>query len=279
MPNVGYNQVLKISRETSAGLYLADEEGEEVLLPYKYAPENFHFGDEIEVFVYPDAEGRPIATTSKAHLGIGQFAFLQVKHTGPYGAFVDIGSDKDLLVPFREQNREMHPGQSYVVYMYLDEQSDRLVGSCMINKFLEPASGTLKSGQEVEILIYERTDLGWNAIVSEKYRGLLYSNEVFEHLEPGLSRKAFVRKVREDGRIDLRLSREGLVHIISSADQILEKLSNAEGYLAVTDNSSPEEIMKHFKISKKAFKKAIGTLYKSGKISLEADGIRILKKE
>jgi uncharacterized protein len=276
MPELGKNQTLIINRETSAGLFLGADDGSEVLLPFKYAPSGFQVGDEIKVFVYPDSEGRPIATTRLSNLEIGEFAYVQAKSISPFGAFMDIGTDKDVLVPFKEQKQKIETGKSYVIHMYFDDQSGRFAGSCLINKYLIHAPEEITPGQEVSILIYEKTDLGWNAITDNKYRGLLYFNEVYIPLRTGQKTKAFVRKRWENGRLDLRLFPEGFEQVVSAADLIFQKLKDSDGFLPINDDSDPVVINHVLGISKKVFKKSIGTLLKSKRITMDETGIRIV---
>lgn len=271
----GYIYTLTILRETSAGLYLGNYDGPEVLLPYKYAPENFQEDDQIEVFIYPDSEDRLIATTRLPIICSGQFGLLKAKDVTPIGAFMDIGTDKDLLVPYKEQKREMEVGKSYMVYMFTDKLSDRLVGSTHINKFLKNENEVFDENQEVTIIPYEITDLGWNAIIDNKYRGLLYANEVFEDITIGKPLTAYIKNIREDDRIDLSLKKTGYVHVNKSTDFLMVKLREHDGFLPLHDKSNPEEIYKTLGMSKKTFKKSVGLLYKERQITITDKGIKL----
>ena len=278
MPEIGKNQTLTIQRETSSGLFLADREGQEVLLPYKYAPRGFRPGDDILVFVYPDSEGRPIATTRTSLLETGKFGELEAVSTAPFGAFLDLGTDKDLFVPYREQKAKIEPGKRYVVYMYVDPVNGRLTGSCMVQKYLEPAPESVAPGQEVELLVYDRTELGYSVIVDQAYRGLVYFNEVYHPVKTGDRLKGYVRKRWDNGRLDIRLFQEGLPLIEESVSRLLQKLKDSGGFLPVHDGTDPVVIHHALGMSKKVFKKALGSLYKARMVEIGDDGIRLISK-
>jgi len=275
MLEAGYVYDLKIAREASSGLYLKDEDDEEVLLPFRLAPENFKVGDEIRVFIYPDSEDRLISTTKIPIIQCDQFACLTAKEVGPLGAFMDMGTDKDLLVPYREQKSEIKKGKQYVVYMFTDPLSGRLVGSTHLNRFLENTVPAYTINEEVDIIIYEETELGFKAIINQEFSGLLYKNEVFQEVQLGLELKAFIKNVREDGKIDLSLKRSGYIHVNASADKLQQALREHDGHLALHDKSSPEEIYKFLGMSKKTFKKALGLLYKERIVSIDDTGIKL----
>lgn len=272
---IGKYNHLEVLKITEQGYYVGDEV-EEILLPNKYIPEGLQIRDMIDVFIYNDSEDRMIATTLVPKIQLGEFAYLQVKDVTSIGAFLDWGLEKDLLVPFKEQRDKMEPGKSYIVCMYLDEVTDRLVGSSQLNKFLEREEIGLEVGEEVMLLIGEKTDLGYQAIINNKYRGLIFQNQVFKNIQPGDKTTGYIRQIREDNKIDVILEREGYQSIEPNADRIYEVLRENEGFLPLHDKSDPEEIHKLLQISKKNFKKAIGTLYKKRLIKLEDKGIRIL---
>jgi len=276
MLEAGYIYRLIIDRETSAGLYLTNEDDDDVLLPFKCAPPDFAKGDEIDVFIYHDSENRLISTTRLPVLECGQFGFVQARDVGPFGAFMDIGTDKDILVPYKEQKEEMVAGRSYVIYMFSDPQTGRIVGSAHISKYLNGNGSHYQINDEVDIMIYESTDLGWNAIVDQKYRGLLYENEVFHPIKYGDQLKAYIKQVREDNKIDIKLRKGGYVHISSTSDRLMVTLREHNGFLPLHDKSNPELIYKTLGMSKKSFKQSIGLLYKERLISIEKDGIRLL---
>ncbi len=280
MLRIGEINDLTVLRTTTVGMYLGDTEGFDVLLPNKYIPLGLKDGDEISVFVYKDGQDRPVATTLKPKIELNTFGFLRVNYVNEHGAFLDWGLEKDLFVPFGEQNRKMEVGRSYFVYMFLDKISARLVASGKWEKFLNKEKPTFEMGEKVEIFICERTNLGYNALINQNYKGLLYENEIFQSISLGDKLDAYIKNVREDGKIDLTLQKQGFRNTIEpNALLILEKLHKNKGFLPLSDDSTPEEIMLALKMSKKAFKKAIGVLFRQDQILLEAEGIRLIKKE
>ncbi|KAA9340845.1 CvfB family protein [Adhaeribacter soli] len=278
MVEIGKYNELEVAKFVDFGLYLDSEDGE-ILLPIKYIPEGVQLGDKLNVFVYRDSEDRMIATTLRPKATAGQFAALPVKDASRLGAFLDWGLEKDLFVPFHNQREPMQPGKTYVVYIYLDESSDRLVGTAKINKYLKPADENLSEGQKVDLLITGTSDLGYNVIINQQYGGVLYHNEVFRNLEIGTETEGYIRKLREDGKIDVSLQQAGYAEVKDASQEILEKLRAAGGVLPLSDNSEPQEIYRLLGMSKKTFKKAIGTLYRQGLISLEPDLIRLQREE
>jgi predicted RNA-binding protein (virulence factor B family) len=278
MLKVGQKNRLKILRGTSVGFYLGDDEGNDVLLPHKYIPEEAEVGQEIEVFLYRDSEDRIIATTLKPLIELNKFACLEVTAVTRFGAFLDWGLEKELLVPFKEQNQKLREGDWAIAYLYLDEQTDRLVASVKVNKYLETEEIELEEKQEVEILPYEKSDLGQNVIVNDKYRGLIYENEIFQPITWGDRTKAYVKKVREDGKIDISLRPIGFENVIESdSEKILRLLNESEGSLPFSDKSDPMDIQGFFEMSKKAFKRALGGLYKQKLIELGDGEIRLIE--
>ena len=279
MIHIGKYNKLKVLRFTSVGIYLGDEEGEDVLLPNKYCPDNLKVDDEFEVFVYLDSEERKIATNLTPKINLGEFAFLQVSAKTSVGVFLDWGLEKELMVPYSEQRLKMEEGRWYVVYLNIDTKTNRLYASNKIDKFIEKDQIDLKLGEKVNLLISNKTDLGYEAIINNKYKGLLYSNEVFQKLDIGNQLQGFVKQVREDKKIDLSLYPAGYDESINlNTKLIIDKLNENKGYLPVSDKASPEEIYKQFSISKKAFKKAVGSLYKSGLILITDEGIRLINE-
>lgn len=272
MIETGKYNTLKIIRDTSVGLFLSDGTTD-VLLPNKYVPKRFEIEDEIRVFVYLDHEERLTATTLKPYIQRDEFAYLQVSYINQYGAFLNWGLEKDLFVPFKEQARKMEEGKRYLVYAYLDEKTDRLVASSKLNQFLEQETIDLELNQEVDLIVSHITELGINVIINSKYKGLLYKDEVFENLTPGKKLKGFIKNIREDKKIDISLTKSGIEGIEENAQIVLDELKSSNGFLRLSDNSHPEEIKTVLKMSKKAFKKAIGTLYKQKLISIKEDGI------
>ena len=274
--NLGQYNVLEIKRSAPVGMYLQDTEENEVLLPNKYVERTHRIGDFIEVFVYKDSEERIVCVTARPKLTLGEFAFLQVVDVTDFGAFFDWGLDNDLFISKREQARPVKLDQYYVVRLYLDELTNRLAASTKLNKFLTNEDITLVEHDEVDILICERTDLGWNAIINNQYKGLIYRNEVFRPLKLGDKLKAYVKLVRPDNKIDLSLTRLGYAQVETSAELILRKLKLNGGFMAVGDESTPEAIMHHFQMSKKTFKKSIGLLYKQQLIDMTHEGIKLI---
>lgn len=274
--DIGVYHLLEVLRSTPHGLFLGDEEGNSVLLPGKDIPEGISVGEHLEVYVYKDNQERLIATTQEPRITLYECALLPVTAVGNHGAFVDYGVDKELLIPFREQEERLQKGQSYLVYMYLDGQTDRLAGSTKIAQFLDDESEDLEEGEEVHIVVWKITDLGFKVIVNYCYTGLLYTNEVFEDLSVGAERLAYVHRVRSDGKLDIRLQQEGYAKVEPNAERILEELERRGGILLLHDKSSPDQIKSQLGMSKKTFKKAIGGLYKARRIEFIDQGIRLL---
>ncbi|MGR3811858.1 CvfB family protein [Jiulongibacter sp. NS-SX5] len=278
MLKVGELNKLKVLRGTSVGYYLGDDEGNDVLLPHKYIPEDAEVGHEIEVFLYRDSEDRIIATNLEPLIKLNKFACLEVMAVTRFGAFLDWGLEKELLVPFKEQNQKLKTGDWAIVYLYLDDETDRLVASARVNRYLETEEINLEEGEEVEILPYEKSDLGQNVIVNDLYRGLVYQNEIFKPLNWGDRTKAYVKKVREDGKLDISLRPLGFENVIESdTEKILRLLKEADGVLPYSDKSAPQDIMGYFEMSKKAFKRAIGGLYKQKLILIDSEEIKLVE--
>ncbi len=278
MIHIGKTNKLTILRETTVGMYLGDEENNTVLLPKKYIDPDFIIGDEIEVFIYKDSEDRPVATTLKPAAELNQFAFLNVSQVSKVGAFLDWGLEKDLLVPFKEQKHPMREGYSYVVYIYLDELTQRIVASNKVNKFIDNTILTVEPGQEVDILIFDQSNMGFNCIINGKHKGLLYYNDIYKDIRVGDELKAYIKTIRENNLIDLSLQKIGFKHVLSSTDIILNYLNENDGVLKLTDKSSPEEIAEKFEMSKATFKKSIGVLYRQRKVLIKEDGIYLVKE-
>jgi predicted RNA-binding protein (virulence factor B family) len=262
MIEIGKYNELKVVSQSPAGFYLGDGT-ETVLLPLRYAGKDLGIGDVLEVFVYPDNQDRPVATTLRPYAVLDQFACLTVKEVTDFGAFLDWGIDKDLFIAFSEQRKPLSKGDKVIVYIFLDGYSGRIAATTRWSGFLEDTSD-LKAGDEVELLIAETTPLGYRAIINQSMEGVLYQNEVFEDLRPGDTRRAYVRVVRPDGKVDLRLRQEGYGHIEESKFMILKLLKENSGTLKLGDKSSPDEIYNLLKMSKKTFKQAIGGLFKEG---------------
>jgi len=275
MIQAGIFNLLTAKRIAPPGMYLVDDEDTEVLLPNKYIPEDMLIDDEINVFIFYDSEDRMTATTVKPKIELHQFAGLTVKDVTPFGAFMDWGLEKDLLVPFSEQDRRMQRGSTYLIYLYFDETTERLVGTSRVHKQLERDNVDLKQGEEVDLLLGDATDLGIKVVVNNKYDGLLYHGEIFKTLQLGERRKGYVKTVRDDGKIDVSLEKQGYQNVEPNAQKILDKLKANGGFLPLHDKSSPDMIQTHLEMSKKTFKKAIGALYREKVIRLEGKGIHL----
>lgn len=273
MTEIGRTNRLKVVKKLDFGVYLDGQELGEILLPQRYVPEECEVDDYLEVFIYFDSEDRLIATTLKPYAQVDEFAYLNVVSVNAVGAFLDWGLMKDLLVPFREQQQNMQEGKSYIVHVYLDKESKRIVASAKIDKFLDNVPPDYSAGQEVDLLIAGETELGYNAIINHTHYGMLYRNEVFQPLAKGMRLKGFIKKVRDDDKIDLSLQKPGYDRIEPVSAMILKKLEENHGFLNLTDKSDPEYIHIKLNISKKAFKMAVGALYKARLISIREDGI------
>ena len=268
-----YNQ-LKVIKHVDFGVYLDGMDDGEILLPLKYMPDECEVGQSIDVFVCFDSEDRLIATTEKPLIQVGQFAMLTVRAVEQVGAFLDWGLSKDLLLPFAEQIRNLRVGQNVVVFCYVDS-SDRIAATMKVDKHAEKNTADLKVDQEVSLLIYNRTDLGYKAIVDQKHIGVLFHNEVFQDIQYGETLKAYIKQIRPDGKIDLRLLKAGHKAAQELAPLILEELKKNQGFLPVTDKTSAEEIYERFGVSKKKFKIALGDLYKKRQILISDQGIKL----
>lgn len=277
MINIGDYNLLIIDRLTDFGYFLVDKErSKEVLLPNRYLTDNMNLNEFIEVFVYLDSEDRIVATTEDPKITVGEFAFLEVVSESSVGAFLDWGLPRDLLVPFSEMESSMKKGSKYPVYLYLDKLSNRLVASAKIFRFLlEVVPNQFEINEEVEIFLYEETEIGFKAVVNQKFRGMIFKNEIFSNVQIGEKGIAFVKEIREDGKLDLSLQKVGYEVIDSVSLKILNRLKDEGGFLPFNDNTIPETIKSEFNLSKKNFKKAIGKLYKDRKIMIEEKGIRL----
>jgi hypothetical protein len=273
--NVGTYNELEVVKELDFGIYL--REGDvEILMPTKWVPVGTKIGDLLNVFIFRDSDDRLIATTKEPYATSESFAFLEAKQVNEIGAFMDWGMDKDLLVPFREQAHRMEPRKSYVVFVYVDEETNRLVGSTKLNRFIERENINVQEGDIVDLLVYSETDLGYNAIVNNLYSGLIYKNEIYEAIRIGDKIKGFVKRVREDNKIDLSLQKSGLDLVDDVKWRILKLMKEQNGFLPLNDNSSPEDIKAKLQISKKAFKKAIGALYRERLVKLTEKGVELI---
>lgn len=272
---LGKYNTLDVVKAVDFGMYLDGGEEGEILLPSRYVPQDCKVGDRLNVFIYLDNEERLVATTLTPLVQVGQFACLEVAWINQYGAFLNWGLMKDLFVPFREQKMKMQVGKKYVIHAHLDEESYRIVASAKVDRYLSKEKAPYKPGQEVEILIWQKTDLGFKAIINNEYGGLLYESEIFQPLHTGMTMKAYVKQVREDGKIDLMLQKTGQGKVKDFSETLLDYIREQGGRTTLNDKSPAEEIYATFGVSKKTFKKAVGDLYKKHLVVLEVDGIRI----
>ncbi len=277
MIDIGKFNELRFIKKTDVGLILTDGE-REVALPYVHAPQEAQPGDNLHVFVYIHSDGRLMATTENPLAMVDEFAFLEVIDVNEQGAFMNMGIGKDVFVPEREQKRPMKVGQKYVVFLYTDERNERITASSRLTEFIEQDTHDLEEGDEVSLLIFDESDLGYSAIINQKYTGLLYHNEVFEDLQAGDIRRGFVKKIREENKIDLSLQVIGFRHILDLKDTLLLELQENGGIINLGDKSSPEDIYNQLKISKKAFKKAIGSLYKERLVLVTDNSVKLVEQ-
>lgn len=268
MPHIGRLNTLRVVNATDSGVYLDAGELGEILLPQRYVPTHCRMGDRLTVFLYTDSEDRPIATTQSPLAMVGDFARLKVIAETPVGAFLDWGLPKDLLVPFREQNTPMKKGRSYIVRVYLDERSQRVVASAKLDRFLSDTTTDLHAGQEVELFVCTQTTLGRKVIINRTHWGLLHSSDIFQSLHSGHRLAGFVKTVRADGKIDVCLHKPGYAKVSDISAIILDALEQHGGQIPVTDRSTPESIRQWFGVSKKTYKKALGALYKKRLVTL-----------
>ena len=276
MMTIGNYYELEVLREVDFGVYLQSDLGD-ILLPGKYVPGGTKVGDKVRVFLYRDSEDRLIATTLRPVGVVNQFVSLTVSDVGPHGAFMSWGLEKDLFVPKSEQSIPFQVGKRYVVRICLDHRTDRLIGVGKLRAFFSGPGDDVKENQEVDMLVYRKTDMGFLAVVDQRYSGLIYHNEVFSHLSVGDEVQGYIKKLREDGKIDLGLGRPGIQAIEDNKQVILNNLAMNNGFLALHDKSAPAEISAELAMSKKAFKKAIGGLLKDRKIELVEDGIKLMR--
>jgi predicted RNA-binding protein (virulence factor B family) len=273
---VGEFNTLKAKRQTDNGFYLCCNEDFEVLLPNKYIPKDFAVNDLLDVFIYKDSEDRIVATTQEPKVIINEFAFLRVNDVSHYGAFMDWGLEKDLLVPFSEQRMKMEASRFYVIFAYLDSQSGRIVGTNKWNKHIVDLEDEYKEGDEVELLIANKSELGFTAIIDDHAKGLIYHNEIHQDLNIGERVTGYIKTIREDKKVDLMLHKVGLERLDESSQIIMDALRDNNEFLPLHDKSTPDEINAKLAMSKKTFKKAAGILYKKKLVDITPEGIRKL---
>ena len=281
MIKLGDYNTLKIVKSVDFGLYLDGGEEGEILLPQRYVTKDMKIGNEVTVFIYLDQEERPVATTETPYAKVGEFVSLEVAWVNQFGAFLNWGLMKDIFCPFREQKKRMEQGQRHIVYIKVDEDSYRLMATAKVEKYLTTPIITdlplLQHGAEVDILVWQKTDLGFKVIVNNKFQGLIFENQIFQPLHSGLKLKAYVDHVRQDGKIDIVLQPTGRQQTLDFAETLLRYLYENDGYCNLGDKSPAELIYDRFQVSKKAYKKAVGDLYKRRLITIEPDGIRLVK--
>lgn len=276
MIKIGEYNRLEIIRETDHGLFISDDEGNEILLPNRYVPSEFKIWEEIEVFVYLDNDERLVAVTDRPYIKRGEFALLRCNAVTDHGAFLDWGLVKELFCPFREQAFKMKVGGWYLVYCYLDEVTNRLVASSKTNRFLDNKELTVQQFDEVDLIVSHPSDIGMNVIVNKEHAGLIFKDDIFKDLSIGDHLKGYVKKIREDNKIDIVLGQIGYRNIEPNAETILHELQDNGGFLALNDKSNPDDIKREVQMSKKSFKKAIGTLYRQKLIEIKDDGVYLI---
>jgi uncharacterized protein len=273
---IGEYNTLRILRLTTVGAYLGDEDDNDVLLPNKYLTHEMSVGDDIEVFLYKDSEDRLVATTEKPYISLNEFAYLRVEEVTPFGAFLDWGLEKDLLVPFREQTTKLEEDKYYLIYLKLDTETNRLVATAKTNKYFSTDTSEVEINKEVEILICESFDLGVKVVIEGKFLGIVYHNDVTRKLRRGDYTIGYVYNIREDGKLDVRLEKSGYDKIEPNAERLLALINNRKGILYLTDKSDPDDIRDTVGMSKKTFKQAVGNLYKQKKIRINPDSLEAI---
>jgi predicted RNA-binding protein (virulence factor B family) len=277
MKEIGQILELEALKDTPQGVYLITDEKIEILLPNKYVPSDITMGDMVEVFIYTDSEDRPIATTLEPKVKLNQCAFLKCLDVNQYGAFFDWGMEKDLMVPFAEQFLKVTAGKRYLVYLYLDEVTNRMVGTTKMGRFIRENKLEIKTGDQVNLLVSGETEIGYKVIVNQKHYGMVFKNEVFKPIEIGEKLKGYLQRVRSDNKLDITLNSSSLSEVEVLANKIFERLLKEDGKLNFSDKSSPEVIYKEFQVSKKAFRRAAGMLYKERKIVITPEDITLVK--
>jgi predicted RNA-binding protein (virulence factor B family) len=275
---IGEINNLQVLRESPQGLYLGFEDGESVLLPNKYVPENTVISDYLNVFIYTDSEDRMIATTLTPQISLNDIGVLKVREVNNFGAFMIWNIEKDIFIPFRNQKQKLIAGNKYPIYLYLDSSSNRLVGTAILDKQIQNEKLSINEGDEVDLIVYEHTDLGFKVIINKLHFGLIFHGDIFQQIDCGDELKGYIKTIRPDNKIDIVLQKTGFENIDIYTQKLLEYLQKQNGKIYLTDNSSPDEIKDELAMSKKQFKKAVGVLYKSKKIMLETDCIILVNK-
>ncbi len=279
MVEIGKINTLTIKRNLDYGAQLDGDESGDILLPKKYVPRKCQPGDEVEVFVYVTSQKRLRATTQKPYATVGQFAYLRVVENASSGSYLDWGLQKNLFVSKREQQAKMVEGKSYVVFVFLDKKTNRITASTKLNNFISFQSPNYNVGEEVDLIICAKTNLGYKVVVNNSHWGMVFKNEVFQKLHIGQQLKGYIKTIREDLKIDIRLQRPGYQRVDKISQNILTTIKNLGGSIAITDKSPPEDIYSQFGVSKKIFKKAIGALYKKRLITIDANAIKLAPRK
>ena len=275
MIHIGVYNELIVDRILAPGAFLIDSEGNDVLLPNKYIPIGIKIGDQLNVFVYNDSEDRIVATTLRPLLQLHEFGYLKVKDVNNIGAFLDWGLEKDLLVPFRQQHKRLNIGQWCLVYLYIDTLTHRLAATTKVDKHFEKKNIELEVNQEVNLLITNESDLGVNVIINNTYSGMIFRNQIYKDIMIGDHMKGFIEQVRSDGKIDVSLRKKGMKNLEAGAQTILDELRASNGFIPLTDKSTPEEIQSILQMSKKNFKKSLGILYRNKQVLLKEEGVML----
>ena len=270
-----YNR-LTIVKTVDFGLYLDGGDEGEILLPSRYVPKDYQIGEELDVFLYLDSEERLVATTEKPLAQVGDFAYLEVAWVNEYGAFLHWGPMKDLFCPFREQKMRMEIGESYIVFVHIDKESYRIVASAKVERYLQKDVPPYVVGDEVDLLIWQKSDLGFKVIIDNRYQGLVYEDQVFKRIHTGDRMRGYISRVREDGKLDVTLQPTGYEQARVFSDTLLQYLKDHGGVCDLGDKSDAEAIKRRFQVSKKTFKKAVGDLYRRRLITMTEQGIRMV---
>jgi len=275
MCELGKYNTLKVIKESGAGVHLDGGPFGELVLPREEVPSNYHTGKEIEVFLYTYTKDKTVPTTKKPYATVGEFAGLEVTDVSAAGAFLDWGLPRDLFIPLSEQQEKMEKGESYIVYIYMDTRCNRVAVSAKLDEFLNKEPAVFQNNDKVDLLICRQTEIGYEAIINNSHWGLLYRDEVFQTLEFGQKMEGYIKKMREDGKIDLSLQVQGYQKMDSLEEKIISYLNSKDGEMSITDKSPPEMIYEVFGVSKKKYKMALGALYKSKRILIENDVVKI----
>jgi predicted RNA-binding protein (virulence factor B family) len=279
LAKIGRRNLLEVLKLESHGAYLQGGWLGEILLPKRYVPEDCEIGDPLDVFIYLDSKDRFIATTQKARAQVGEVAYLPVSEINNVGAFLDWGLPKDLLVPYNQQQITMEEGKSYLVYLYTDEETHRIAATSNLNKYIEKFPEGYTQGQAVDLIVSALTDIGYSAVINHQDWGVIFYSDVVKPLTVGQKVKGFIKRIRDDGKIDLSIQAPGFAKVENISSKIMNMLAQRDGFIPLSDKSPPEEIYDTFAVSKKSYKMALGTLYKQRLIRIEKQGIYLIKEE